>query len=135
MARRRLELRAAAAALGISVDAARKRVLRGSLESEKAPDGRVYVWLDEDQDTGADSGTPRSDTERLISTLQEQLSLEREAHAEARRLLAAALERIPALEPPGVPEPSRGDSEDTEPRSGTEGPQEGAQRPWWQFWR
>ena len=71
--------------------AVRKRVKRGTLESEKRADGRLYVFLDTDP--------PRSDTERLISTLEEQLALEREAHAEARRLLAAALERILALEP------------------------------------
>jgi hypothetical protein len=100
--RRRLDLRGAAEALGTSVDAVRKRIARGTLESEKA-DGKVYVWLDD--------GAPRSDTERLISTLEEQLALEREAHAEARRLLAAALERIPAVEArevvaeaPGAPE-------------------------------
>jgi hypothetical protein len=98
--RRRLDLREAAEVLGLSVDAVRKRVKREALESEKGPDGRVYVFLDDDQE----SVTPRSDTDRLISTLEEQLRLEREAHAEARRLLAAALERIPAIEPPESPE-------------------------------
>ena len=88
-------MRDAAADLGLTVDAVRKRVKRGTLESERGPDGRVYVFLDD----GPDAGAPRSDTDRLISTLEEQLALEREAHAEARRLLAAALERIPALEP------------------------------------
>jgi len=34
-------------------------------------------------------------TSELIDTLREQLEAEREAHAEARRLLMAALERIP----------------------------------------
>ena len=29
-----------------SVDAVRKRIQRGTLDSEKAEDGRVYVWLD-----------------------------------------------------------------------------------------
>jgi hypothetical protein len=99
VARRRLDLRGAAEALGTSVDAVRKRVARGTLESEKA-DGKVYVWLDDD--------APRSDTDRLISTLEEQLRLEREAHAEARRLLAAALERIPQL---GAPRDERGSPE------------------------
>jgi hypothetical protein len=92
-------LRDAAADLGLTVDAVRKRVKRGTLESEKDSDGRVYVFLDDVPDTDH----PRSDTDRLISTLEEQLRLEREAHAEARRLLAAALERIPAIEPLGKP--------------------------------
>jgi hypothetical protein len=84
------------------VDAVRKRIQRGTLESEKA-DGKVYVWLDD--------GAPRSDTDALISemrahndTLREQLQAARNAHAEARRLLAAALERIPALESSHDPE-------------------------------
>ena len=84
------------------MDAVRKRVKRGTLESEKDADGRLYVFLDTDQE----SDHPRSDTDRLISTLEEQLALEREAHAEARRLLAAALERIPALEPSAEPRES-----------------------------
>jgi hypothetical protein len=100
-------LRDAADVLGLSVDAVRKRVKRGTLESERGADGRLYVFLDTDQESGA----PRSDTDRLISVLEEQLRIEREhlraereAHAEARRLLAAALERIPPqLEAPTAP--------------------------------
>jgi hypothetical protein len=95
MARRRLNLQEASGELGLTIDALRKRVKRGVLKSERGTDGRIYVFLDTDQE----SDYPRSDSERLISTLEEQLRLEREAHAEARRLLAAALERIPALEP------------------------------------
>jgi hypothetical protein len=123
------------AGIGLSVDVARKRVLRGTLESEKDQDGRVYVWLDDDQD----SGTPRSDTDRLtsemrarIEDLNEQLALEREAHAEARRLLAAALERIPAVEAPERPETH------PEPVPGTRTPpaaETGTERvPWWRRW-
>ena len=132
MPRRRLELKAAAEALGITVDAARKRVKRGLLESEKDPDGRVYIFLDDDPDPV----TPRSDTERLISTLEEQLALEREAHAEARRLLAAALERIPAIEAPSVPSvPSESPVPPSEGEPSTTGPPEAEKpaeaRPWW----
>jgi hypothetical protein len=32
--------------LGVSVEAVRKRVKRGSLRSDKGPDHRVYVYLD-----------------------------------------------------------------------------------------
>ena len=128
VARRRLDLRGAAEALGTSVDAVRKRIARGTLESEKA-DGKVYVWLDD--------GAPRSDTDRLISTLEEQLRLEREAHAEARRLLAAALERIPPqLEAPTAPsEPRESPETPSEPRPSTAGPPPAEtpaeSRPWW----
>ena len=101
MPRRRVDLREAAEILDTSVDAVRKRIQRGTLESEKV-DGKAYVWLDD--------GAPRSDIDTLISemrahneTLREQLEAERQAHAEARRLLAAALERIPAIEAPHEP--------------------------------
>jgi hypothetical protein len=36
----------AAAVLGTLVDAVRMLAWRGSLESDKDPDGRVYVWVD-----------------------------------------------------------------------------------------
>ena len=39
-------------------------------------------------------------TSEHIATLREQLQAERQAHSEARRLLAAAMERIPAIEAP-----------------------------------
>jgi len=119
--------------LGLTVDAVRKRVKRGTLESERASDGRLYVFLDVDPDAGA----PRSDTDRLISTLEEQLRLEREAHAEARRLLAAALERIPPqLEAPTAPsEPRESPETPSEPRPSTAGPPPAEtpaeSRPWW----
>jgi hypothetical protein len=118
-------LQEAADVLGLTVDAVRKRVKRGTLESEKGPDGRLYVFLDTDPDTDVH----RSDTDRLISTLEEQLRLEREAHAEARRLLAAALERIPAIEAPSEPSGSPVPPSEGEPD--TTGPPEAERRPWW----
>ena len=135
----RLTLRQAAARLGVSESAIRKRVERGTLRSDKGPDGRRYVYLgtvaDYMPDTGADTSVPR-ERDALISemrahneTLREQLEAERQAHAEARRLLAAALERIPALESAESPETP------SEPVRGTETPPEqetGAERRnWW----
>ena len=108
MTSRRLTVQEAAEVLGTSVDAVRMRVRRGSLESEKDPDGRVHVWVNGD----STETKPRLDGEpsalisakdETISTLREQLLAERQAHAEARRLLAAALERIPAIEAPQEP--------------------------------
>ena len=111
--------------LGISEGAVRMRIKRGTLPSTREHD-RLYVLLDAEPTTDP----TRSDTDRLISTLEEQLALEREAHAEARRLLAAALERIPAIEPP--PEPP------SEPVPDTRTPPEaetGTERvPWWRRW-
>jgi hypothetical protein len=77
-------------------------------------------------------------TAELIATLREQLQAERQAHAEARRLLAAALERIPAIEAPQeaseTSETVEEEPERAEPNSATGGDQEGARRPWWRRW-
>ena len=49
MTRQKLDVKQAAQVLDISTDAVHKRVKRGSLGSEKGSDGRVYVWLDLEQ--------------------------------------------------------------------------------------
>jgi hypothetical protein len=71
--------------------------------------------------------------------MEEQLGLERDANRENRRLLAAALERIPAIESPEATEApenaGEGHSEGTtaEPPFTREGPpQSGSEsRSWW----
>ena len=62
-----------------------------------------------------------------VSYLREQLDKEREANRENRRLLAAALERIPAIEPPEMdqetsPEPRDGSVTPSGPVQGGTGP-------------
>ena len=111
----RVSVREAAERLGTTVDAIRKRVQRDTIAHEKDSDGRVWIFLDAGrtrQDTDRDVAGHRQDHEpstlisakdETISTLREQLQAERQAHAEARRLLAAALERIPAIEAPQEP--------------------------------
>jgi len=108
MADTRLTLRQAAAVLGVSESAIRKRVERGTLRSDKGPDGRRYVYLDTVADNMAIEGEDTSAThehDALMSelrahndTLREQLEVERQAHAEARRIIARLVERIPAIE-------------------------------------
>jgi len=72
-------------------------------------------------------------TSELIATLREQLEAERQAHAEARRLLMAALERIPAIEAPQEASEAAetGGQGRGQPHSATVESQESAQRPWW----
>src|SRR5215203_1695111 len=161
MADMKLTLRQAAAALGVSESAIRKRVERGTLPSDKGPDGRRYVYLDTMADSVADEGADASTTPEpgaLISelrahndTLREQLEAERHAHAEARRIIAGLVERIPAIEAPQEaresPQTVEEEPEEAEPHSATEGAQEGTERPqqrsgwrapvdklpWWQY--
>jgi hypothetical protein len=72
------------------------RVKRGTLPSTREG-GRLYVLLDPEPTTEptTEPERPHDRTNELIATLREQLQAERAAHGESRRLLAAALERIP----------------------------------------
>ena len=75
------------------------RVKRGTLPSTREG-GRLYVLLNTEPtpELGRPHVRTHDRTSELIATLREQLQAERQAHSEARRLLAAALERIPAIE-------------------------------------
>jgi excisionase family DNA binding protein len=143
--RRRLSVAEAADALGITVDAVRSRVKRGTIDHVRVG-GRVYVLLgddelrpgrdqDDDQGGGQDATTPEDRTAELIATLREQLQAERQAHAEARRIIAGLVERIPAIEAPQEatesPQTVEEEPERAEPRPATVESQEGVQRPWW----
>ena len=127
----RLTLRQAAAALGVSESAIRKRVARGTLPSDIGPDGRRYVYLDTVKDEGADAAPYERNA--LISelrahndTLREQLEAERRAHAEARRIIAGLVERIPSISAPQEPSEvaeADEDPERSEPRLDAADPQ------------
>ena len=152
----RLSVSEAAALLGLSEDAVRSRLKRGTLRKDKAKDGTVLVVLGEgqptdrptnnnDQPTTDQTGTRGAAQEDLVESLldqvaymREQLAQEREANRENRRLLAAALERIPPqLEAPEEPSPERRESSTTpteEPYSthAPPPPQDPVERPsWW----
>ena len=136
---RRVTVAKAAAVLGISEGAVRMRVKRGTLPSTREG-GRLYVLLNIDPTPEPErphDGT-HDRTSELIDTLREQLHAERQAHAEARRLLAAALERIPAIEAPSEeresPETVEEEPERAEPHSATIESQESVQGPWWRRW-
>jgi hypothetical protein len=139
---RAVTLTEAAQVLGISKEAVRKRVQRGTLPSDVGEDGRRYVYLDAVGDAWPPGAHLDDDPrEELIATLRDQLEAEREANRENRRIIAALASRIPELEAPREePEPpeSAGDTPDTaEPRSTTEEQQEPTsqpqeeQRSWW----
>jgi excisionase family DNA binding protein len=114
---RRVTVSEAAQVLGISPEAVRMRIKRGTLRSMRRA-GRVYVLLGLEPNTEHTTDRTPDHTEELIRTLREQLELERQAHAEARRLLAAALERIPAIEAPQEPSESSAHSPGPVPPGG-----------------
>jgi hypothetical protein len=138
----------AARVLGITEGAVRKRVERGKLAAEHAPDGRLLVYLGRDT-TATDTTRDRprqsrdersaarytSSLEEQVEYLRSQLDQEREANRENRRIIAALTSRIPAIEAPQEASESVETAEDQqgrgEPRPATGEAQEGVQRPWW----
>jgi hypothetical protein len=130
----------AARILGISTGAVRNRITRGTLEAERES-GTVYVLLpaehtaDTQQDAGgypSEYNALTSALEARIESLERQLEEARERDRENRRLLAAALERIPPqLEAPTESRESPETTTVEEPERHAGGGQEGTQSPWW----
>ncbi len=150
--------------LGISPEAVRARIHRGTLHKEKASDGTVYVRLyaDQTQSNGNGTGdnTPDRSMEEVlreqVAYLREQLDREREARTEERRrqdtIIAqltqansALARRIPELESPSVlrngheADPDTPESVESQPdpvghQTVTQEPEETARRPWWVRW-
>ncbi len=139
MAGRWVDVRVAARELGISTDAVRKRIARGSLESDR-PNGHVLVWLDSGG-TEAGQGDQSEDRGALVEMLTDQvtylrsqLDQERQAHAEARRIIGGLVQRIPELEAAGPSEPRESDTSPGPLRTPAEtaGEAQTATRsPWW----
>jgi hypothetical protein len=151
----RLAVPEAAQALGLTEGAIRQRIQRGTLESERDTDGRVYVLVR--RDNGRDNGDKTSSNTRLNGGfnahsetveilknqnefLKGQLEAEREANRENRRIIAGLVQRVPELEAPRGPRDGHHEMATAEPdrdrgHPATEGAQEGAAlRPWWQRW-
>jgi hypothetical protein len=130
LATRRVTMREAADLLGVSKEAIRKRVVRGTLRSELGEDGRRYVYLEAGRDlAAADVPTHEDDIHERdvlmaemvgelhdeLHYLREQLNQElerRSAEAKSFQLTIRALtsanasltERLRVLEPPqGTP--------------------------------
>lgn len=109
----------AAAALGITPEAVRKRLARGTLPGHRV--GRTWrVHLDSVDDAGGHrtqaDARGQQDATALVTALREEVEWLRAEVVRKDQLLAALAQRVPAL-PPG-------------PTT-----EQGVRRPWWQFWR
>src|SRR5215210_182910 len=123
----RITVPEAAERLGITQSAVHKRISRNQMRWEKDGEGRVYVFLDSSgsvNDRVTDKVNDKSKDLVLdslrdqivaykdqVEYLQTELTRRSEEHREEIRrrdhLLAAALERIPAIEPPDTPSEPR----------------------------
>ena len=154
MAGRWVDVGEAARELGISSDAVRKRIARGSLRSERQ-NGSVLVWLDEGwteagREAQVDGGPLVEDLREQVQYLRSILDEEREARRRADTIIAqltqanaALAAKVPELEaprePPGASESVVEETERVEPQSDSSGPEEARERPfreapelpWW----
>jgi hypothetical protein len=139
----RVTVSEAAGVLGISVEAVRGRVKRGSLKSERTEDGAVYVFVSGDRtrpDYDQSNDQPNDQTlmvtrlEDEVEFLRDQVRRQQEIIAQQavtmRQLTAAAQE-----DPPEAAETVEEEPEGSEPRHATPSPQTAAQgaerRSWW----
>ena len=113
----RVTVQEAAQRLGISQDAVRQRIRRGSMRHDKDDKGRVYVYLDPTNtrptpvyDVPREAVHDASRSNELVAELRNRIQfLETELadrKEESRRkdhIIAALTQRIPELEPPSEP--------------------------------
>jgi hypothetical protein len=152
MARERLDVKQAAYLLGVSTDAIHKRVRRGTLESEKDAEGRVYVWIDNGLDEDSRGGytstdgarqdvyTPPDFSHELLEALRSRirfLEVELEDRKEESRrkdaIIMTMAQRIPELEPAreASPEPRGSSTPPSEEEGKGETPPDTERRSWW----
>ncbi|MDP9356860.1 MAG: helix-turn-helix domain-containing protein [Chloroflexota bacterium] len=148
----------AARVLGLSTDAVRKRLQRGTIPGEKIGETwRVFLEVDAPPAGRPDLSSPRPDNDRtrpesgrtvaadpdpLVETLREEVAYLREQLAERSRELAAERERFDVLHREALARiPALGAGQDApqaspEPRHTAEGvePAGDASVPWWKFW-
>ena len=138
---RRTTVAEAAEILGISAEAVRGRIRRGTLPVERES-GTVYVLLEEAEQDRTTADQPRTTgdqpddrTDLLITELQDRVRSLEEANRENRRIIAALTSRIPQLEAPSEaresPETVDEQQGRGQPHSDAPGAPQGVQRPWW----
>jgi hypothetical protein len=139
--KQRLSVAQAADALSLTVDAIRSRIARDTIEHVRES-GRVYVLLNSDEyrqgrdqytDKGSDQLSDLTDELRdRLHYVEGQLDAERQAHAEARRIIAGLVDRMPALDAPtsGPGSPVR-DQGEGDRGDAPQQPEAASSRPWW----
>ncbi len=127
-----MTVKEAATIMGISPEAVRARIKRGTLEKDKAEDGTVYVRLDADRsrwdDDGTDDGTDAQPL--IVARLENEVEFLRRELERKDHLLAIALERIPAIEE-APPEPRESPETTSGEQERVETTEEAQPRSWW----
>ena len=130
----RLTIQEAARRLGISEGAVRKRVTRNTLRHDKAPDGRVFVYLDGGVYAGVDEGVD-DNKDALITQLRDEVAYLREESRRKDEIIMQQATTVRQLtagsspEPSEVPKTVEEEPEGAKPQSATAGVQASPQSP------
>jgi hypothetical protein len=126
----RLTVAQAADRLGITQDAVRKRIARGTIRHDKDYEGRIFVYLDTferesktGQDNGQDGGSktvPDADQDNYTRSLEDQIDFLRRELERKDAIIMTMAQRIPEIEAPT--EPRESDISASEERGGDEVP-------------
>ncbi len=132
----RVTVAEAAERLGVTQDAVRQRIRRGTIDHEKDETGRVYVYLTP-TDTARDNvrdGAHDTDRDDLVGELRDRIRYLEEESRRKDAILLTMAQRIPELEPAkeGPPEPRESPVNASEERGGGED-HRGQEKPvsWW----
>ena len=126
----------AAEALGVTVDAIRKRIQRGTIPHERHEDGRVYILLDEanmirdastntsstvqDGSGNSSSTVQNTDNSALLERMSGEIEFLRGELQRKDAILLTMAQRIPELEP-SQPAPEQRESPETPTPEGAVG--------------
>ncbi len=125
----RLTVAQAAERLGITQDAVRQRIRRGTIEHDKDENGRVYVYLDP---THTEHDTVQDGVhDELVEELRDRIRYLEEESKRKDAILLRMAERIPELE--AAPVPRESPETDSETPDKSKDPDE-ERRPWWRRW-
>jgi hypothetical protein len=112
----RISVAQAANRLGITQDAVRKRIARGTIRHGKDHEGRIFVYLDtfeSESKTDRDNGQDRepktvsdADQDRYTRSLEDQIDFLRRELERKDTIIMSLTQRIPELE--ASPEPREG---------------------------
>jgi hypothetical protein len=139
LALERLTVAQAAARLGVTQDAIRKRIRRSTVDYDQDPDGRIHVYVDPSE-IGQDKSSDAS-TEKLVEVqhqeiefLRRQLETRTEEIRRRDSIIAGLTQRIPELEAPSEPKltvenTTQADSTPERP-AGSQEVQRGADKAW-----
>ena len=121
----RISVAQAATRLGITQDAVRKRIARGTIRHGKDHEGRTFVYLDTfesesktDQNNGQDVGSKTvsdADQDKYTRSLEDQIYFLRRELERKDTIIMSLTQRIPELE--ASPQPREGHVTDTEEAS------------------